>query len=169
MSAITPTGEIASITKATVDIKVIKVNNRQMTKAIYNQLPSFSTEYIYSLWNGEHTDTSDMSIWGYVLECPKSCGQPDRNSPPPSIETLPRVYEHFQVNRMLSLHTHLIISIYGKLGTVTIKWIPTHPRTYHEQCQSFGNCSEIAQPSPVDQLGKDFINYLGMTQLYIMG
>lgn len=58
-----PSGEVAQLTKATVDLVVVRVGKRQMTKAVYNQLPVTTIKALQE--RGE--------LWGWINVCPTDC------------------------------------------------------------------------------------------------
>lgn len=59
-----PKGEQATITKATVELVVVRVGSKQMTKAVFDQLPWWNRE-------GDFFDTAHL--WGWVYTKQESC------------------------------------------------------------------------------------------------
>jgi hypothetical protein len=62
-TALTPAGKSAQIRTAVADLLVVRVDGKQMTKAVYAQLPRVSLERFLA---------EDGTCWGWVNACPQA-------------------------------------------------------------------------------------------------
>lgn len=56
----TPGGATATITRAVVELQTVRIGPKQMTKAVYTQLPVVQFDEL-------------VDVWGFVAVCPKHC------------------------------------------------------------------------------------------------
>lgn len=122
-TAAAPNGASATLTRAVVSIATVRVGPKQMTKAVYGQLPETDLDRLR-----ERGD-----VWGWVNACPSGCLEPAPGTTDTVLTTYATdgdswVYDYHglygkeEERRVDPRHRHYVGSIAGTLYRATARY-----------------------------------------------